>query len=91
MKILTQHCFKSVDESAFLGMMRAVKGEKSQKKEEGKRRHSKRHPHKQQKKTMLALGLSSPFFLKCMACTAAGYGVTSNWLEFGQVRLKFHI
>jgi len=37
MKIWTHHCFKSIDESAFFGMMRAVKGErKCKKKKRGK-------------------------------------------------------
>jgi len=59
MKILTHHCFKSVDESAFLGMMRAVKG-KTRKNKKGEKDTDTDTNNK--KKTMLALGLSSPFF-----------------------------
>jgi len=59
---LTHHYFKSVDESAFLGMMRAVKGEKSQKKRRGLKETLKPTPTQTTKKTTLALELSSPFF-----------------------------
>jgi len=69
MKIWT-HCFKSIDESAFLGMMRAVKGKENAKKRRGEKETLKPTQQKFIKKITFGAGRNfdrgfiacSPFF-----------------------------